>query len=165
VRLQSKVWKVRQQAFEDLANAYETAAKGDEIYTQYEKELPKFLSESNAAAQEKALLALKIWLEKTSAPINFDVKEAVKTLIDKALSSAKPTGKKLCNEIICLFFERNEKANLNEAIIACLHHKTPKVQSFSKKSKKYKSSTFIYTFIGCVRSSFNHYRAAHQLWA
>lgn len=125
-RLKSKIVKTRQNAFEELAGLIEKSDQSDPIVSEYAGEFIKFIAETNPAAQEKALLAFKAYVEKVSAPA-VDGKNAVKVLIDKAIGPAKPNTKKLSNELLCLFFEKLDKTALFEGInesIAAKNQKT-----------------------------------------
>jgi len=125
-RIKSKVWKVRQTAFEELAEKFREADKDDDIFDEYKGELPKLLGDSNPGAQEKAIDAFKGYLEKRNGS-GIDGKSVIKNLIDKALAPGKPNIKKITLEVICLMFEHMEKKEIIEGVVDSINHKNQKV--------------------------------------
>ena len=125
-RIKSKVWKVRQTAFEELAEKFREADKEDFIFDEYRGELPKLLGDANPGAQEKAIDAFKVYLEKRNGS-GIDGKSVIKNLIDKALAPGKPNIKKITLEVICLMFEHMEKKEIIEGVVDSINHKNQKV--------------------------------------
>jgi len=125
-RIKSKVRKVRQTAFEELAQKFKEAEKEDYIFDEYIGELPTLLGDSNPGAQEKAIEAFKVYLEKRNGS-GIDGKSVIKNLIDKALAPGKPNIKKITLEVICLMFENMEKKEIMDGIIDSINHKNQKV--------------------------------------
>lgn len=124
-RVKSKVWKIRQTAFEELAQKFQEADVSDPIFEEYRSDLEKFIADSNPGAQEKALDALKTYLQKKNGA-SLDTNNLVKTLIDKALGPAKPNTKALSNEILCLIYENMDKPAIFEGIIDSINQKNQK---------------------------------------
>ena len=125
-RIKSKIIKTRQNAFEELAELIEKADPSDSIVSEYSGEFIKFISETNPAAQEKALCALKAYLSKVSTPA-MDSRGSVKVLIDKVIGPGKPNVKKVSTEVLYLFFEKLDKHALFDGInesIAAKNQKT-----------------------------------------
>ena len=47
VRVKSKVWKIRQNAFDELIKKFDEASKGDPIFDEFGCDLSKFIADSN----------------------------------------------------------------------------------------------------------------------
>lgn len=132
-RIKSKIWKIRQEAFEELTQLFKNSSPSDEIFIEYSLSLPKLINDSNPASQEKALIAFQTYLEKcpSSKISNIDFCETVKTLIDKCLSPGKPTIKLISNEVLLSLFEKAETLNTTnlifEGLISSFNNKNPKI--------------------------------------
>lgn len=119
-RVKSKVFKVRQEAFEELARLLKSADAG-EIFPEYCDILPKSINDSNPAAQEKALLAFQALLSCQAANKNYfqslEYTEVVKTLIDKCLGQGKPNVKTVAGDILQLLFEKSLTSQNQQTVI------------------------------------------------
>jgi len=124
-RVKSKVWKVRQSAFEELIRTFNDAKPKDSVFYEYSGELSKFIADANPGAQEKAIEALKIYLQKQGTD-SLDTRSTLKTLIDKALGPGKPSVKKTSNEVLCLLFEKGDNQAIYDAINDSINHKNQK---------------------------------------
>jgi len=124
-RVKSKVWKVRQTAFEELIKIFTDASPKDSIFYDYAGDLSKFIADANPGAQEKAIEALKIYLQKQGTD-SLDTKSTLKVLIDKALGPGKPSVKKTSNEVLCLLFEKGDNQAIYDAINDSINHKNQK---------------------------------------
>ena len=125
-RIKSKVWKVRQTAFEELTQKFQDAEKDDHIFDEYGGELPKLLNDANPGAQEKAIEAFKVYVEKRNGS-GIDGKAVVKTLVDKALAPGKPNIKKITFEAFYAMFEKMDKKEIMEGLVDSINHKNQKV--------------------------------------
>ena len=47
MRVKSKVWKTRQNAFDELIKRFDEAPKGDPIFDEFAGDLSKFIADSN----------------------------------------------------------------------------------------------------------------------
>jgi len=72
---------------------------------------------------------LKSWLENYGkfSSSTCDLGKALKALIEKSIAPGKPHVKKLAHEVLLLFFERGNQAQLQEVMSQNLHNKNPKV--------------------------------------
>ena len=119
-RVKSKIFKVRQEAFEELAKLLKNP-DSNEVFPEYCDILPKSINDSNPAAQEKALLAFQALLSCPSANKSYfqglEYTEVVKTLIDKCLGQGKPNVKTVAGEILQLLFEKSLTSQNQQAVI------------------------------------------------
>ena len=127
VRVKSKVWKTRNNAFEELCKKFEESSANDQIFYEYSSDLPKFIADSHPGAQEKALNTFKIYIEKLNGLGSLDSKDCIKILIDKAIAPGKSNIKKLSLDILCLIFEKSDKSGCFEGLIDSINSKNQKV--------------------------------------
>mmetsp|Transcript_27959 Transcript_27959/g.24628 ORF Transcript_27959/g.24628 Transcript_27959/m.24628 type:complete len:147 (-) Transcript_27959:2448-2888(-) len=125
-RLKSKNFKVKMTAYSDLAQKYKDAeSENDPIFGQYASQLHKYINENNPAAQENAILALKNYLERVTE-LSIDVKNTLKTLVDKAIGPGKPNIKLVSMEVLLLIFEKGDKEVVFGAITDQIANKNQK---------------------------------------
>jgi len=128
-RVKSKVFKIRQNAFTELATKFKESSPEDPIFQEYASQFPIFINDSHPGAQEKALEAIKTYLEK-SIDLNLDIKTILTTLCDKAIGPGKTHIKKLSFEILTILFEKADKKPIFDALIESMNHKNQKVPRF-----------------------------------
>ena len=130
-RLKSKVWKIRQQAFEELTVVIDGMEPDLLISTYNISELSKYISDANPGAQEKALIAYKAYLNKVKR-LEEELDEPVKILFEKVLVSAKANIKKLGTEILFDFFEKTTNfKGLSSNFLGLFNNKNPKTASIA----------------------------------
>ncbi|CAD8120601.1 unnamed protein product [Paramecium sonneborni] len=126
-RLKSKAWKLRQSAFEEMAELFQK----DESIDEYYEEWPKLINDNNPGSQEKALIALQIFIAKSNKgqfAARFDAKETIRMLIDKCIAPGKKQIVKLSYEIFFDIFERRDKQEMFDVVVEMLKNKVQKVQ-------------------------------------
>eukprot|EP00284_Hemiselmis_tepida_P012784 CAMPEP_0174938672 /NCGR_PEP_ID=MMETSP1355-20121228/64220_1 /TAXON_ID=464990 /ORGANISM="Hemiselmis tepida, Strain CCMP443" /LENGTH=128 /DNA_ID=CAMNT_0016185621 /DNA_START=55 /DNA_END=437 /DNA_ORIENTATION=+ len=91
-RLESKTWKTRTEAYEELAKLFEA---GDEAaFEEYAESLSKFLKDSNVNAQDKAIEAASAFARKAPTGTIARVAGAMMGVaVDKAFGQAKCKAK------------------------------------------------------------------------
>jgi len=123
-RVKSKIWKVRQLAYEELTNQFRDSTD-ESIFQEYAEDMIKLVADANPGAQEKAIEAFKAFAENYE-PFKYEARDILKTLIEKALAPGKPTIKKSANEAICSIFEKGGSQAVSDAVIDCFSHKNQK---------------------------------------
>jgi cytoskeleton-associated protein 5 len=127
-RLDSKVWKTRAQAYEELADMI---TSGTEI-ERWAGMIAKWVGDAHPGAQESALqLAVRVVREKPSVMQGETAIETAKTAVEKGLASTKASIKAAASELIIGIFEALEDGwePFTLAISALLEQKNVKVQS------------------------------------
>ncbi|KAL4446462.1 hypothetical protein ABPG74_001203 [Tetrahymena malaccensis] len=130
-RLVSKVLKTRQSAFQELAQEFETKKKDASLFSEYESEWDKKISDINPSVQEQACNALKNWIvfnpNFKNLKIN-DTSSILKALIEKCIASGKPQLLPISKEVLCLLYEKNnDQGEFFEALNTCVKNKNAKV--------------------------------------
>lgn len=132
-RLESKSWKVRMYAYEDLENLFKSQTEEtSSVYAEYGRSLPQYVSDKNAPAQEKALDAYAMFLlraskshvERYSSPVCAKIVEHTFTQRVKNKDKGVET-----------FFLHIEAEGSIDAVVSALvegvNHKQPKVAVIS----------------------------------
>ncbi|EAR97553.2 hypothetical protein TTHERM_00439010 (macronuclear) [Tetrahymena thermophila SB210] len=130
-RLVSKVLKTRQTAFQELASEFETKKKDASLFSEYESEWDKKISDINPSVQEQACNALKNWIvfhpNFKNLKIN-DTSSILKALIEKCIASGKPQLLPISKDVLCLLYEKNnDQGEFFEALNTCVKNKNAKV--------------------------------------
>ena len=133
-RLKSKIWKTRQIALDELIKLYSSATDPkDEVFAQFLEDFQRLAADSNLVAQEKALEAFKILIEKSDLAVfcGFKTKEILKVAIEKAYASGKNVLKEHVLSIVCFFYVKLDRRIVIETLLEGLPHKNHKVYIFS----------------------------------
>ena len=125
-RLKSKIFKTRQQAYEELAELFKSKENNENSAAEHINELPEFIIDSNPGAQEKALICMKTYLENTER-VGFSLRDCLKALFEKCLSQTKPSLKRCSNDILLGLFEKGDRSVVIEVTIEMLQNKNQKV--------------------------------------
>jgi len=96
-RLINKNWKVRSNAYIELASIFSSAEISSEVYIQHQHLLVNYISDCHPVAQESALLALKAYFTKGYA---LAPPELTSVLIERCLSSSRSNVQSKAMEII-----------------------------------------------------------------
>ena len=96
------------------------------IFNEYSNDLPKFINDANPGAQEKAIEALRVYVERRNGS-GIEAKNVVKTLVDKALAPGKPNIKKITLETLCIMFEKMNKQEILDGLVDSINNKNQKV--------------------------------------
>lgn len=143
-RLKSRVWKVRQDAFVELSALLEEGTDLEDLKGELEKEFHKFIADSNPGAQDKAIQALSIFIEKSGGQA-LDLKEVTTALVEKGYT-AKGKVPALALQVLMDLFEKNDRNLISETLRQMLSLKNQKVFNFS--------------YSVCFCFNFCHYRIA-----
>lgn len=123
-----KNWKARVSGYEALTQVFTFEDANSPEFNKYLSIVRKFPTDSNAAAQEKALLVVKCFIENASPSISGRiVSEVVTGIVTKCLTSPKVRTKELAGEIILLYIEVEKHDVVMEELMKGLENKTPKI--------------------------------------
>lgn len=128
VRLESRNWKTRTRAYEELISELKL---NQSLLSTYSQLLCKFLSDSHPSAQEKAFDLFQVYLTQNPKMLMPDSEQIIKTLIEKGVSSTKSNISKASTSLILDFFAEHQGnfEGFFEGISQCLNNKNSKVQS------------------------------------
>lgn len=126
-RIESKVWKTRAKALEELLKLMENDLS---LLSTHSGNVMKFISDSHPAVQEKGLDIFKLYMEKTPDSLLAMAEVLAKTLIDKGLGNAKTTIKQMTGIIVIDFYaeQKDDGQAFIQGLVSCLENKTPKLQ-------------------------------------
>lgn len=150
-KLASKNWKTRLEAFGELVHDFSTAETNaqNDIFSKHIPFLGKYVGDSHPGAQEKALEILMIILSKNIPIIAPHSNDMIGALIDKCVSSTKPSIRSKGLTAIIAYAEREGvRSQLAQTIIDySLTSKSPKVvvaavQTLTALLNKYGISAF-----------------------
>eukprot|EP01103_Thecamoeba_quadrilineata_P000425 TRINITY_DN10363_c0_g1_i1.p1 TRINITY_DN10363_c0_g1~~TRINITY_DN10363_c0_g1_i1.p1 ORF type:complete len:583 (+),score=156.07 TRINITY_DN10363_c0_g1_i1:70-1818(+) len=131
VRISSKSWKTRLTAYEEITKLFRDAAPSSPIFEQYGPHLEKLVVDIHAAAQEKSLEAVLIFLDRSPLAVNY-IPQLLPLLIEKCLNQRTNTKKK-AEEAILMMIEISNPTP--EPVIASLikgsSNKQPKISAAS----------------------------------
>ncbi|KAK9693990.1 hypothetical protein K7432_013644 [Basidiobolus ranarum] len=124
-KLTHKNWKARLQAFEELTELYKTTELGLE-FDKYCGHFKNFISDSNIAAQEAALVAVTAYVE--NAPNANKTREVVvPVIVEKCLGSTRAGTKMKAVELLLLYIEVDIPDPVIVDVIIGLNSKVPKI--------------------------------------
>lgn len=122
-----KVWRARLTGYEEVTKLFNgiTDEKSPE-FSRYAGLLKKFVTDSNAVAQEKALDAVQVFVQ-NAAIANKTAGEVVSAVVAKCLNSSRQKTKEKGTEIIMLYIEIEKADVVQECLIQGLENKQPKI--------------------------------------
>ena len=127
-RLESKVWKTRTQALEELANLLRTDS--DPPFSAYLNYLVKYVSDSHPGAQEKGLEVLSVYIEHQPDMVASQTDQISKAIVEKGLASAKTTIKQQAQTILLDLFGINKNSEaFIEGLKSALGNRNVKIQA------------------------------------
>lgn len=126
-RVVSKTWSVRCAAYKEVAYLL---AQG-QTPPQFLALLPKFVGDTNPAAQEAGLAALTAVLEASPEAVLPQASELTSALVEKAMTSAKPMIKQAASDALLKFVSvhSSEPSDILGVLAAAFANKNLKVQS------------------------------------
>jgi cytoskeleton-associated protein 5 len=126
-RVTSKTWSVRSAAYKEVATLFTQG----QTPSQFLVLLPKFIGDSNPAAQEAALSALAAVLEVSPEAVLGQAGELASAVVEKAMASAKPTIKQAASDTLMklVAVHSGEPTAVQGALAAAFANKNLKVQS------------------------------------
>ncbi|XP_041367175.1 cytoskeleton-associated protein 5-like isoform X2 [Gigantopelta aegis] len=126
-KCQHKVWKARLAGYEEAVKLFRRLddEKSPE-FSKYAGQMKKFVTDSNAIAQDKALDAVLAFVE-NAAVAGRIAPDVVNGCITKVLNSSKQKTKDKGIEIILMFVEIDKPDVVQEELLGGLENKNPKV--------------------------------------
>ena len=130
VRLESKVWRTRAQAYSDLADLVASGSPTEGVI--WEDKLTKWLGDVHPGAQESAMaLIMRLLIHQPQlfqGPRAIDI---AKTAIEKAITSSKSSIKSAATDLIVNLFQGLDEdwEGFALEIATLMEQKNPKVQS------------------------------------
>ncbi|KAH3877159.1 hypothetical protein DPMN_001016, partial [Dreissena polymorpha] len=128
-KVQHKVWKARLAGYEESLKLFQTI--DDDKSPEFSKFAPlirKYVVDSNAVAQEKALEAVIAFVENAAVAAKI-AHEVITGVVQKCLSSPKTKTRDYGKEIIMLYIEAEKQDVVSEDVIEGWANKNPKVVS------------------------------------
>lgn len=127
-KVQHKVWKARLAGYEEAAKLFPTLDEKSPEFSKYAPLIKKFVTDSNAVAQEKALEAVIAFVE-NSAVAPKVAHEVIGGVVSKCLSASKQKTRDCGKEIIMLYIEAEKQDVVLEDVLEGWANKNPKVVS------------------------------------
>ena len=113
--------------YTELQKSFATIDEKSPEFMKYGPIIKTFITDSNAAAQEKGMETSVAFLN--NAPQSVVSKasgEIISAAVSKGLSAMKPKTKEHAQEIVMLMIEREKHEAVLEALVAALDNKQPK---------------------------------------
>ncbi|XP_064481485.1 cytoskeleton-associated protein 5-like isoform X2 [Ornithodoros turicata] len=130
-RCQHKLWKARVSGYEDAGKLFSTLT--DPKSPEFQKFLPlvkNFVSDSNAAAQEKGLSAALLFVENAASAVRI-CGDILGAIVAKCLAAPKPKTRELAQEIVLTYVELEKQEAVVEELGKGLENKNPKIVAAS----------------------------------
>ncbi|KAL3842600.1 hypothetical protein ACJMK2_020593 [Sinanodonta woodiana] len=124
-KCQHKLWKARVAGYEELIKLFRSLDEKSPEFTKYAGLLKKFVTDNNAISQEKAMDAVKAFVENASVASK-TCGEVVSGIVAKCFN-ARPKTKEAGMEIIMLYIEIEKQDVVQESLLEGLENKQPKI--------------------------------------
>ncbi|XP_021953812.1 protein mini spindles isoform X2 [Folsomia candida] len=126
-RCQHKNWKARVSAYDELTKTFQRI-DDDKEWGKYGGWVRKFPTDSNAAAQEKALEVTLLYLANAGLPqAGRIVAEIMSGVVAKCITASKAKSKELAMDIALMCVEVEKFEAVQEELMKGMEHKNPKV--------------------------------------
>ena len=127
-RIESKIWKTRAKAYEELCAELIANTQMFEVYS---SSVVRFISDSHPGAQEKAMDVLQVYLAHKSSILFPHSENLVKTLIEKCVASTKASTKASASTMMLDFFAEHKEnfEGFIQGLLQALNNKNIKVQT------------------------------------
>lgn len=127
-RLESKMWKTRDKAVDELFGLIQVDSSVLRTYSSF---VLKIVGDPHPAVQEKGFELFKAYFSQWPEFILSETENFTKGLIEKGITSAKPTIRQASTDILLDLFE-NQPINTQpyiQGVISTLDNKLPKIQT------------------------------------
>ena len=126
-RIAHKNWKARASGYEELAKKFRILEEDSPEYTQYSYDIKKYVTDTNAPAQEKGLDATAAFLEFANVATSGKcVAEIMQGITAKCFNS-RPKTKELGLQTCLLCVEVEQQEAVVDELIKGFSNKTPKI--------------------------------------
>ncbi|XP_060608176.1 cytoskeleton-associated protein 5-A-like, partial [Ruditapes philippinarum] len=129
-KVQHKVWKARATGYEEAVKLFRTLDEKSPEFSKFAPLIKKFVTDSNAVAQEKALDAVIAFVENAAVAPKI-AHEVVSSVVAKCLSASKQKTKDNGREIIMMYVEAEKQEIVVEDVLEGWSNKNPKVVAAS----------------------------------
>ncbi|XP_005107466.1 cytoskeleton-associated protein 5 [Aplysia californica] len=127
-KCQHKVWKARVAGYEEATKLFRGLDEKSQEFSRYAGLMKKFVTDSNAVAQEKGLDAVLAFIENASTNIcGRTCHDVVSGVVTKCLNASKQKTKEKGMEIIMLYVEAEKPDIVQECLMTGMENKQPKV--------------------------------------
>ncbi|RUS89220.1 hypothetical protein EGW08_003030 [Elysia chlorotica] len=127
-KCQHKVWKARLAGYEEATKLFNGLDQKSPEFSKYAGLMKKFVTDSNAVAQEKGLDAVLAFVENASTNIcGRTCNEVVSGVVTKCLNASKAKTKEKGIEIVMLYIEAEKPDIVQECLMTGMENKQPKV--------------------------------------
>lgn len=126
-KCQHKIWKARVAGYEEATKLFNSQddEKSPE-FAKFQGLIKKFVVDSNAVAQEKALEAVLAYVENAHVASRI-CSEVISGIVTKCLNASKARTKELGNEIIMMYIEIDKPDIVQEELLKGVENKQPKI--------------------------------------
>ncbi|ESO97492.1 hypothetical protein LOTGIDRAFT_228176 [Lottia gigantea] len=125
-KVQHKVWKARLAGYEEATKLFKGLEEKSPEFGKYGGLMRKFVIDSNAVAQEKALDAVLLFVT-NSHTAGRSCADVMNGIVTKCLNASKQKTKDKAMETIMMYVEIEKQEAVQEALMAGLENKQPKI--------------------------------------
>lgn len=127
-RIESKIWKTRTKAYEELSNELKNSK---DLLESYAASVAKFISDTHPGAQEKGLEVFQVYLLISPSLLLPHSENLVRAIIEKCIPSAKASIKSTSSALVLDFFSEHfqNTEGFIQGLLHGLNNKNLKVQS------------------------------------
>lgn len=126
-RCTHKLWKARLHGYTEAAKLFqEEEDEKAPIFNQFVGHVGKFVGDSNAAAQEKGLEAVLLFVQ-NAAVASKTVKDVMSVIVAKCIAAPKAKTKELAVQIALMYIEIEKHEQVVEELVKGMEHKNPKI--------------------------------------
>lgn len=127
-RINSKNWKTRSRAYEELTGLLDSA--DSELFIEHASAVHKYLADSHPGAQEKAFDVAKVFVKRNPELLLGFSESIVKVLVEKGMTSGKLLVKnETCSVISDFFAVHKDFEGFFAGVLYCINNKNVKVQA------------------------------------
>ncbi|GFR88017.1 cytoskeleton-associated protein [Elysia marginata] len=127
-KCQHKVWKARLAGYEEATKLFNGLDQKSQEFSKYAGLMKKFVTDSNAVAQEKGLDAVLAFVENASTNVcGRTCNDVVTGVVTKCLNASKAKTKEKGIEIVMLYIEAEKPDIVQECLMTGMENKQPKV--------------------------------------
>jgi len=123
-----KLWKARMSGYEEAIKKFPTWDGDDQNWRKFHGLVKKFITDTNAIAQEKGLEAALAYIENCDAAGRV-VGDVIEGVVTKCVGAPKAKTKEKANDIVLMCVEIEQQEKVIEELVKGLAQKNPKVVS------------------------------------
>nr|XP_018902745.1 PREDICTED: cytoskeleton-associated protein 5 [Bemisia tabaci]XP_018902746.1 PREDICTED: cytoskeleton-associated protein 5 [Bemisia tabaci]XP_018902747.1 PREDICTED: cytoskeleton-associated protein 5 [Bemisia tabaci]XP_018902749.1 PREDICTED: cytoskeleton-associated protein 5 [Bemisia tabaci] len=120
-----KLWKARVHGYEEAKKLFSTLDEKSPEWNKYLGLIKKFVTDSNAVAQEKGLEATLAFVE-NAGPAGKTVGDTMAGIVNKCIAAPKTKTKDLAAQVTLMYIEIEKQEQVQEELMKGFEHKNPK---------------------------------------